>query len=110
MPPTNAAGAPPDVVARLAACTTMPWGFVLRSGGTAFGVGTRARRARSARTGEIAASSSLLKMSMPADGAFPDNADVMIGQSPFGRPGNAGDEARIFPFASITYTKLRQSA
>jgi hypothetical protein len=40
-------------------------------------------------------------MSMPADGAFPDNAEAMIGQSPLGRPGNAGDEARIFPLASI---------
>src|SRR5436309_4226169 len=99
MPPTTTAGAPPGVVARLAACTTMPWVSVLRSVGTAFGVGTRSSRARSARAGEIAASSALLKMSMPADGAAPDNADVMIGQSPFGRPGNAGDEARIFPLA-----------
>src|SRR3954453_14387020 len=101
MPPTNAAGAPAGVVARLAACTTMPCVSVLRSVGTAFGVGTKSRLACQARPGEIAASSSLLKMSMPADGVFPDNAEAMIGQSPFGRPGNAGDEARIFPLESI---------
>ena len=31
----------------------------------------------------------------------PDNAEAMIGQSLFGRPANAGDEARIFPLESI---------
>jgi hypothetical protein len=101
MPPTSAAGAPPGAVARLAAWTTMPWVSVLRSVGTAFGVGTRSRRARSASTGEIAASSSLVKMSMPADGDSPDKADLMIGQSLFGCPLNAGDAARTFPSASI---------
>src|SRR3954467_14256114 len=101
MPPTNAAGAPPGVVARLAACTTIPLVSVLRWVGTAFGVGTRSRRARLARSGEISASSSLVKMSIPADGASPDNADAMTGQSLLGLPGNAGDEARILPPASI---------
>ena len=40
-------------------------------------------------------------MSMPADEVSPDNAAVMIGQSVFGRPLNAGYEARIFPLTSI---------